>query len=390
MRFSDAISLSWKYLKNRKLRTILTIVGISISLILITSLIILGDSLKFSTSAAFNKFSPNMITIYPEKSMGVSFTSFFDKNDCDRLKSRFRDIVYCGYLSQVPIFMSQDKTSKMVFVEGVNKDFLDNFDKIGFTLISGRFPTRDNQILLGNLFSKDNGVFPKAYSVGDKIVLNNKRFVVSGVLSSVGDPPDDSAVYLTYDGVSNLLGKAPLISYLMLVTSDNPDKIVDPISQYLKRKKHRSVNVLTTEAMLKKTTGVLDQINYAVLAIALLSLIVGAIGVSNSLFTSVEERKKDIGIMKATGAKDSDIFLMVLTETFIISFISMIVGVLIGYIIAWFGVGMLSNSGFEFILHVNYLSLLEIFCFDIVLALISAYAPARDAAKLNPIEAIRK
>ncbi len=390
MRFNDSLALSLKYIFNRKLRSSLTIIAISISLILITSLIILGDSLKYSTASAFNKFSPNMITIYPKKGMGITFNSFFNTEDCSRLKSRFRDIERCGYFSKVPIFMIQGQTSKMVFIEGVEKSFLDNFDKIGFTLVSGKYPTRDNEILLGNLFSKDNGVFPKAYSVGDRIVLNHKRLIVSGILSAIGDPADDSAVYMTYDGLTSLLGKKPMISFLMAVTSDNPNNIVNDVSEYLKRKKHHDVTALTTEAMLKKTTNILNEINYAVIAIALISVIVGAIGVSNSLFTSVEERKRDIGIMKATGARNSDIFMMILTETFVISFVSMILGILIGYFIAVFAARMLSNSGFQFIIHVNYLSLFEILLFDIFLALLSAYAPAKNAAKLNPVEAIRK
>ncbi len=142
--------------------------------------------------------------------------------------------------------------------------------------------------------------------------------------------------------------------------------------------------------MLEQANQIIDTINYAVLVISLISLIVGSIGVSNTLFTSIYERTRDIGIMKAIGASNNAIFNMVIIETMILMFFGTLIGFLGGMGIAKIGTIVSTKIGYKMPFVIELKDILFTFGFAIILGFISALAPAKKAMELNPIDAIRQ
>ncbi|MEM1988252.1 MAG: FtsX-like permease family protein [Candidatus Woesearchaeota archaeon] len=383
MILKDYFKIAWQYLKSKKLRTFLTVVGVSISLILIFTLLILGSSLKNSIEEQFNKISPQTVFVLAKTSGGIfqsSFVKQLKKDDCKYIENNpLVDICTYLYTKFVTIEIANEKMFTSILV--TNNNFYSNINKFGYTVAEGKVPKK-GEALVGYLYSTDK-IIKEPLKIGDTIVIDGKKFKIVGFLEELGNPQDDMNIYLHEDDF-----KIDRVNILQFLIKDLEE--VEKIKDQFNKKKNGNFEFLTTEALLEQTKDLLNIINYAIIAIASISLIVGSLGISNTLITSVYERKRDIGIMKAMGAKNSDIFKMIMIETIIIMFISIIIGMSLGYLIGYSATLIFNNLGYKLRLIVTFQDIILTLSFALFFGFVSAYIPAKMATKLDPIEAIRK
>jgi putative ABC transport system permease protein len=142
--------------------------------------------------------------------------------------------------------------------------------------------------------------------------------------------------------------------------------------------------VLNQQDIVNTASSVTNTFTILLASIAGISLVVGGIGIMNMMLTTVTERTREIGLRKAIGADEKDINMQFLTESFMLTLIGGIIGIVLGWIVAW---GMAQFAGIT--TQVSLLSIILAFGVSAIIGIIFGYYPARRASKLNPIEALR-
>jgi len=243
--------------------------------------------------------------------------------------------------------------------------------------------------------SPDYGGYIK---IKDKILLNNVQVEVATILESVGNPSDDQNIYMFLDTYEEIYGKIDRVDmiYIQVQEGENIEDVADRIK--LRLAKFRNVpsenpdfTILTPEQLLSSFSIILNIITAFLAGIASISLIVGGIGIMNTMYTSVLERTKEIGTMKAIGAKNSDILKIFLIESGFLGLIGGIIGVVLGFLISKLTeIIALNYIGSDLLRAASPLWLI-IGClvFSFLIGLVSGYLPARQASRLRPVDALR-
>jgi putative ABC transport system permease protein len=148
--------------------------------------------------------------------------------------------------------------------------------------------------------------------------------------------------------------------------------------------------VSTPEASLSMINDIITGVQIFIIIVAGISIFVGVVGIINTMTTSVLERKKDIGIMKSIGAKNSQIFFQFFIESGILGLIGGIIGVIIGTFMGWIGIIALGNFlATKLKLEINWFVILSAFLGSFIIGGIAGISPAIKAAKQNPVDALR-
>jgi len=195
-----------------------------------------------------------------------------------------------------------------------------------------------------------------------------------------------------------LFGTKNEYSTILVKVSPNvkPADLAETLKKKLRRERREKVGeesfqVQTSDQILKSVNTVLSVINSVLIAIASIALFVGGVGIMNTMYTSILERTKDIGIMKSIGAKDSQILSIFLFEAGIYGFIGGAIGVILGYSISkgaeYVTVMVLQQE--LLVIHYDPVLIIGALSFSSILGILSGILPARQAANLEPIEALR-
>jgi len=269
-----------------------------------------------------------------------------------------------------------------------------SFTDFNLKLELGRYPKENEKhiAIVGPEFAYSK--FSKDVRIGTNIYINGVKFKVIGILQSLGNPQDDSTVYLPLDTLRDIYNLGNKISMIEVIVPENynVNLAAENIKRILDNKLGKdSVEVNTMEQFLESFNSVLDIIKLTLGGIALISLLVGALGIINTMFVIITERTKDIGIMKSIGARNSDIFLIYVSQSSIFGLLGGILGIALGIIGALFFEKWAIMAGYTYLsitispIIVGFMILLSIF-----IGFISGFLPSYKASKLNIIEAIRK
>lgn len=257
--------------------------------------------------------------------------------------------------------------------------------------------TKKGEIALGNLYKTGN-LFGRNIRVNDKIKINGVEVKVSSILAAVGNPSDDQNIYTFLDTYEEIYGKTTRVDmiYVQVKSGENINEVSDRIERRLlqfrgENKKTEDFTILTPEQLLSSFGTVLNIITAFLAGIAAISLLVGGIGISNTMFTSVLERTREIGTMKAVGARNRDILLIFLIEAGMLGLIGGLIGIGLGIIggkvveiIAVQAVGSgLFKAAFPLWLIFSCLA------FSFLAGSVSGIWPAWRAAKLRAVDALR-
>jgi putative ABC transport system permease protein len=402
--FREYFSLSLKNLRKRGLRSWLTILGIFIGIAAVVSLISLGGALRTAVIGQFGSLSIDTLTIQNEGTgfgpPGSTVIEKLDENDLKIIeevddvefaitrlirivKFEYEGILKFGYITDIP----EDKEKRNFVYDSFNAEI-----KEGKMLESGE----TKEIILGNEFAKN--FFEEKIRIGKKIKINNKIFEVSGILEESSSFQLNSVAFISTKNLEELLEIED--EYDLIVAKvrnkDKVEEVAEEIERKLREDRHEKIgeesfSVETPLQALDSINTILNIINTIVIGIAIISLIVGGVGIANTMYTSVLERTREIGVMKSIGAKNSDILWIFLIESGLLGLVGGIVGAVIGLSGA-IGIANIANNalgGNLFNVTISYPLLLSAIGFSFFVGIIFGVFPALQASKLKIVDALR-
>ena len=400
----DYFNLSFKNLKHRGVRSWLTLLGIFIGVAAVVSLISLGSGLKMAVAGQFGVSSTEIITVTaqgvnygPPGSGAVEPLTIEDIEALEKVnnvkkvirrnipvgKLEYNDVVVFGYAMNIP--------------DGENREFV--YEQANIEAKTGRLlkDGDSNKVVLGYNFYVDKVGLGKEIVPGKTVLIQDEKFEVVGITKKQGSFIFDNIVLVNEKPLENLMGYGGEVDIIVVQVKDDGliVKTKEDIEKLLRERRNVKVGeedfqVTTPDASMETVNSILNGVQAFVVIIAFISILIGAIGIVNTMTTSVLERKKEIGVMKAIGATNKQIFLQFFIESSLLGLVGGAVGAVIGSLAGYGGTLVLNNflgatvkPGISFGL--IFFSLLGSF----LIGGLAGIWPAMNAAKQNPVEALR-
>jgi putative ABC transport system permease protein len=396
----DYSKLAIKNLRKRKLRSWLTIIGIVVSIAVIFTLISLSLGLKEAINEQFKVLGTDKLFINPKGTSGVSGGAVEFTTDDVKVIEKVQGVKDISYATIGNGEIEFEKQTKYFYVYGLPLDKIQLYiDSASIKMDEGNYikEGETGKVMLGYDYKYSN-VFDKPIATGDKVTINGKEFKVAGIAQSIGNPSDDKNIYMSRDDFEALFNSGDRVDSIIVQVNDenNIQQISDDINKKLMKfrgvtEKTKDFYISTPEELLASFDVILNIITVFLVGIAAISLLVGGIGIMNTMYTSVLERTKEIGTMKAVGAKNSDILLIFLFESGLIGFIGGFIGVILGYGISKTVEIIAVNALNTTLLRAAVPEYLVIGClsFAFLIGALSGTIPALMASKLKPVDALR-
>ncbi|MBU5557839.1 MAG: ABC transporter permease [Candidatus Aenigmatarchaeota archaeon] len=381
----------------RKRRSFLTILGIFIGIAAVVALISVSQGLKDAVSSQFELIGADVITIMPGKFGAGGMTGFGARPLTDTDVEIVENIRGVGTVA--PILVRTAKVTfsgeeKYTYVMGIPADKAEDvlLSMEGIKVIEGRLTTKSDKYgaIIGYSIADD--FFEKDVHVGDKLEISGKEFKVRGRISKIGNRQDDSQIYIHMSTAREIFNTSE-ISVIILKVEQGADveRVAEKIKEELKDKHgEEDFSVMTSSQLASIVQNILGIIQLVIVGIAGISLLVGGVGIMNTMYTSVQERTRQIGIMKAVGATNSDILTIFLVESGLLGLVGGVIGCVIGIVLAFgvqFGAEILGYSMLKASVPLWLIAFALGFSF--VLGMLSGTLPARHAARMNPVDALR-
>jgi putative ABC transport system permease protein len=396
--YKNLIKSSFDDFKRNKIRTLLTSLGIMVGVLSVVLLIALGLGLKNYIEDQFESLGANLLIIFPGNvfsedtgaggNFGAGFAGGvnFDEKDVRTLK-KLADVKYVVPLYSKSMSLSNGKEKKAGYVNGSSEEA---FEVMNIEIEEGRpFSKSDvtgkaKKGVLGYTMAEKLFLDPKV-ALGKTVKANDVRFEVIGVAKKKGDRQMDDGIFVPYSATFGSLNPDKTFFTIYIgTTSEEAIKTVKVAAKeaLLKRYEEDDFSVTEQSQILSSVNQIFGIINTILIAIGSISLFVGGIGIMNIMYATVTERTKEIGIRRAIGATEKDILLQFMTESVVLSLLGGIVGLLLSAIIVW-------GIRFFFPASLNLIAVLVALGVSSAIGIIFGVFPARRAAKLSPIEAIR-
>ncbi len=395
---------SLKNLRRRGIRSYLTLLGILIGIMAVIALITLGNGLKEAVNAQFGVSSTQVITI---QAGGINFgapgstvASPLTKQDSEAIEKLSLIELTTTRNLEFLIVDYNDKIKAIYFVsiqEGTERE---SYDLIDLESESGRLLSKGDtkKVVIGNnLIDGETNGFGKDIEVGNSIIVEDQKYNVVGTLKKKGSFTIDNAIIISERDLNEISQFGDNIDIIAAKVKNKDDmaKAKEDIEKLLRQRRDvekgkEDFEVSTPESLLDQVNGVINAIQIFIVLIASISIVVGAIGIINTMATSVIERKKEIGIMKAIGARNKHIFLLFLVESGFLGFIGGLLGILLGISIGYFGVlGINSFVGATTKPSINFLLIFLTMISSFLIGATAGIIPAMSAAKQNPVDVLR-
>jgi putative ABC transport system permease protein len=398
VKVAELFRLAWRAVRAHRLRSALTMLGILIGIASVILLTSIGEGTRRFIMSEFTQFGTNLLAINPGKTMTSgqpgALSGTYRKLTLGDAEALLR---IPGVERMVPVNMGAarvevDGRGRSVFIYGVNHDVPDVWT---FRVRQGRFlPETDPRrasplVVIGPKLKRE--IFGERNALGEHVRIGGQRFLVIGVMEPkgllLGIDIDDSA-YIPVASAQQLFDRDELqeIDILFSKTMDET-LIVEKIRQTLidRHDGEEDFTITTQTEMLDVMDRVLGIISLAVGGIGAISLVVGAIGILTMMWISVNERTPEIGLSKALGASPRQILSIYLAEAAVLSLAGGVLGVVTGIGIAR-GLA-LAVPGLP--VHTPMRYVVAALVVSLVVGLVSGVLPARRAARLDPVEALR-
>ncbi len=391
MKFSKTISLAISSIRSNKMRSFLTMLGIIIGVAAVIILVSIMDGITGQVSDAFEGFGMNNITVSITSRGSTRYVS--PENLYELIDENDHLYAYCSPKVSATANIKSPNSSSTSYaaVTGVDETY-DEIDTLSTE--QGRFlqfVDIDKMLkvcVIGTYYEQE--YYGKGKAIGQKIKLNGEPYTIVGVLEEQSDSSKGSAdqcMYIPYTNASKMSRNTSIGSYV--VSMKDSDRI-EQAKRVLELKLTEILgssdyyNITATQEVLDEMNNIMDTLKGALILIAGISLLVGGIGIMNIMLVSVTERTKEIGIRKSLGAKKKHILQQFVIEAATVSGIGGLLGILLGGIVAYI-IGMVMSI--TVIPSVS--AVVVAFSVSVGIGIIFGFLPAKNAATLNPIDALR-
>lgn len=393
--FRQAIQNVW----SNKLRTFLTMLGIIIGVMAVIVIVGLGNGMTQSMRDSFSAMGTNTLSIniwgYGSRTVTVEDVYAIGTKNPDLIRSISPQINFSSNTPKVGT-----TTYRYSNVAGVDENFT---SMKNYTVAQGRglqyMDMKDNKqvCVIGDYL---NRVAYGGRGVGQTIKLGPYKFRIVGVLNakvnntSMQQGSDDDCIYLPYTIAMRLSNTAMASSYIAIMSDEskaNEAKAV--VEAYLTDlfKSDSAFYVYSASEWLEEMNNMINMVIVILTGIASISLLVGGIGIMNIMLVSVTERTREIGIRKALGAKERVILSQFVVEAATTSALGGVLGIVLGYIVSMAANHVLPmiSSDIDVTVSPSFNSIAVAFGISVFIGVLFGYLPAKRAARLNPIEALR-
>ena len=404
MKFTESIRISWRAITGHKLRSSLTTLGVIIGIAAVIVFMVLGGGFEQNIVQDFEEDDgePGMwVNTQMTSNSGFQFIEapIYTETDVETLES-IDGVDYVSPEATLPasqLKIGDARQTGGFQVQATSTDYFSDGDFVEGDVYAGA----DEVVLSDSLLEQ---VDPGA-GVGDTVSISfdggtNEEFVISGIVSGDAGTSEGLSVYLSledhYDTTIETPRGTEERAYSALIIGAEDASAVEDVKQeaieyfdtdadatQLKQEEH-DIEVQTVDDAVDQITNVIDQLTVFIGGIAGLSLVVGSIGIANIMIVSVTERTREIGIMKAIGARKRDIIQLFIVESSILGAIGALLGVLVGLGIGYLGVSL---AGWPMAYPIDWIGIAVVVGFTV--GILSGVYPAWRGARVDPIEALR-
>ncbi len=402
MKQRTLLKLAWKSILKNKMRTLLTMLGIVIGVGAVIVMVAVGQGAKAQIQASISSLGTNLILVLPGAtqqgavSQGAATFNRLTIEDAEKLKAEGSTLAAVSPMIQTRLVVIGPAGNWRTSINGVSPDYFTIRDwdvTSGDLFTDADVKTAKKVAIIGATVAKN--LFPNGDPTGGQIQIGHVPFTVTGVLATKGQNANgndqDDVILMPYTTAQNRLsGNVRLGQILTSTFSPNDIPAAQNEITAIMHESHRlgdnpddftvrnQTEIATAAA---STTSVMSGL---LAAIASVSLLVGGIGIMNIMLVSVTERTREIGIRMAIGARGSDVLTQFLVESVVMSILGGIVGLLAGY-----GGAMLLGhlTGWNTVVPLS--AVFIAVGFSAGVGVFFGYYPARKAAALNPIQALR-
>ena len=394
-RYFEAFRMALIAMSNNRLRTFLTMLGIIIGIASVVSVVALGAGSQQSIMEQISSMGTNTIEIKPGTGLGDRRSDrvrTLTADDANALKKlQFVDSVTPTVRANVAIrYSSETKTGS---VQGVGTEY---FRVRGYTLARGQYFDEDSVSALEQVAiidaNTEQELFSDGNALGSVIFLGTLPVRVIGVtapMDSVTSSSDELNIWLPYTTVSGRIFRQNYVSDITVRIDENvSSEVAEQGIISLLTMRHGVVDFFTinTDTVRKSIEKTSETMTLLISSIAFISLLVGGIGVMNIMLVSVTERTREIGIRMAVGARQTDIMRQFLIEAVLVCFCGGMLGIGLAYLV---GI-VIRYTGSDFQMIYSGASIVAAFVCSTLIGIVFGYFPARNAAKLNPIDALSR
>ncbi len=399
--FANAFLLAFRQILRNPMRSLLTVLGIVIGVAAVITMVTVGNGATTAVREQIESFGNNQLMLRPGQRMGPGGSAgapSFKREDLEALESQI-----AGVLSAAP----QINRSTVVVANGRNW----TTSVVGST--NDYFTTDNRELDEGRYFETSEETTGAAVCVigktvqkelwgantrvlGEMLRVNNFSCRVVGVLSEKGTAAmggdQDDLVVLPFNTAARRLVGRDRISTILIAIDPQSDRehLKSAVKELMRERRSLSdgdddnFTILDTAEIAAKVASTTQIMTTLLGAVAAVSLLVGGIGIMNIMLVSVTERTREIGVRLAIGATAREVLLQFLIEAVVLGCMGGVLGILIALGASW-GLTQMMEVPFGFDVGINVLS----FCFAALTGIVFGYFPARRAARLDPIEAVR-
>lgn len=419
MKYLDILTMSFNSLTHRKLRSWLTVLGIVVGVAAVVGLISIGQGLQQSVQSQLSGLGANLITVslgFQRAGGGFGFggeqrstlsSSNLTQTDVRIIKST-PGVLYVNGIVNGRTDVTYASQTASLSVQGVDTSVWKYM--VTTKLDSGRYLSTGDEYVAVIGYSVAHGLFKHDILLNSPIVIGGHTFRVIGILqagtSAFGG--GESTIYIPAENARTVINNLDLqsnqFSSISVQTAANADvqTVVDQLTTSLMLTRHvtnstRDFSVTSALSLQQSVSSVTSTITYFLAGIAGISLLVGGIGIANTMFMSVVERTRQIGVLKSLGTTNNEVMKLFLTESGLLGLIGGVIGAIFGIILSFLiselgggGIGLFrprTSGGLTTVVSPEVLLLAILF--SVFIGGISGLLPARRASKLEPVEALR-